>query len=891
MKKFFAYFAFTLLLFNSFKAQVSVNLTWGHAIGSYTFGPDDVDASVIDATGNIYITGWVSGNTDFDPSATTNSISATTAAFLAKYDANGGFLWAKVISSSAQVSGTAIAVDGSGNVYVTGSAGGSVLDFNPPSSTATVNLAPGSNMFVAKYSSSGAYIWGNVVGALSCSVKPYSLRVNTAGDIVIGGEYFASTPLNFALSGPSYTMPVSNIIDGFVAKYNNAGVMQWGFSIGGGANDYLTSVEIDASNNVYIGGNFQQTADFDPSSSGTVNISSNAGTQDAYVAKYDPSGNYLWASVLEGGPMEEIIYRMKLDNSGAGIVVTGLMESPVLDADPTAGTYTLSKSGAGQYDVLMAKYNTSNGHLVWAKNTGSSYKIIANGVTVDSQNNIYLTGEFEMLSDFDFSPTSSFTLSNQSAQYTDVFLAKYTSNGDFIFAKRFGGGSGQYNTGKSVNVDNANNIVLCGNISFSVNPDFQSSNPLPNDGSQDIFFVKYSQCIDADTPTLTVNSVTICANTVATLSISGGNLNSAANWVWMTGCGSSQISTGTTFTASPPFQSVYFVRGEGGCTNPGGCTSATISVTPSKDVTGVVTTSSTVFVPGTVELYRKEGPLTKWDFIAFQNVNASGVYTFNAVNAGNYIIKAVPTSPSLQTTYAPNVSTWKNAVPFTHGCATNLNMNIDVLALTDLGGGPGVLSGKITEGFGYGNRGGVFAPGQPIGGLSIKGGRNPGGNIVAQAKTNAAGEYTLSNLALSNTNENYFVFVDIPGLDTNGTYHKAVMTGSLQYGNLDFVVDSQYVNPTNFVGIKELSIDNQMISIYPNPAKNIIHISTEIKTSSEMKMELTDIYGKLILTKNFGTIEGEFNTSLNVADITRGIYFVRIQVNNSESRLKIVLSE
>lgn len=870
-------------------AQTTLNTVWLKGFGSS--GGDEIKGSYVDASGNIYLTGIISGSVDLDPGPGSYTVSVSTPqAFFSKFNSAGNLIWARYLNGPGESEGTAITTNSLGDVYVVGNFQSGMVDFNTSSPGTNTYVPNNIDMYILKYTSNGAYTSMLPVASATSEVYPKQIYFDSNGDMIIGGDFAQNpaTPLNFNPLGPTYTVSPVGFRDGFVAKYSPSLTLQFAIPFGSVNNDYLTAMVIDGANDIYVTGSCQSNNDFDPTTNTyTVDI---IGSEGLFMCKYSGStGAKIWAQSVSGSGADGG-YCLKLDNNN-DLLVYGFMASPSVDADPTTNTVTLTKVGTGSYDVFLGKYNSGNGNLIWAKNTGGTGDIYPFALTTDAQNNIYLSGAFDGVADFDLT-TGVDTYTSVTTSGFDIYLAKYNSSGDIIFNYTFGGGSGNGNTTHELHITSNNEILMGGNFAstFDFDPS-NASNTIPHNASTDVFINRYSQCISPDTPTLTVSSITICANTVGTLSISGGNLNSATNWVWTNGCGSSQISTGLTFTASPPFQTTYFVRGEGGCVVPGSCASATINIIPSKDLTGVVTTSSTVFVPGTVELYRKEGPLTKWDFVAFQNINASGVYTFNAVNAGNYIIMAAPTSPSLQTTYAPNATTWKNAVPFPHGCNANTTMNIDVLALTDLGGGPGVLSGKITEGVGYGNRGGIFVPGAPIGGLSIKGGKNPGGNIVAQGKTNASGDYTLSNLPISSVGESYFVFVDIPGLDTNGTYHKAVMTGSLQYGNLDFVVDSQYVNPTNFVGIKELTIDHQLVSVYPNPAKNVLHVTTELTTPSEIKMELTDMFGKLIQTKSYSNVQGEFKTSLNVADLTKGIYFIKIQVNSGESRLKIIISE
>ncbi len=870
-------------------AQTSVDLTWLNGLGSKNSGNDIVKGSFVDASGNIYITGQIADTTDFDLTAATNTLQALNHCFVAKYSSGGTLVWAKVLNGLGVSMGNCVGVDGSGNVYLSGSFSGGSINFDPFATN--VLLSPSQNdMFIAKYNSSGVYQWAYGVGQLSSNVTSRAMKVQSNGDIIVGGSFNAIGLIDFNPATPSYTVPNAGSNDGFVAKYNNLGVLQWAFNIGDVSGDYVTAVDADAAGNVYFAGDFQGTPDFDPSAS-TYPIAS-TGMQDFFYCKFTITGTLIWAKNL-GGTLGDGVSHMKLDNLG-NLILTGYMQSTDFDADPLpTATVTLNKVGGGLQDMFVGKYDNSNGNYLWAKTTGNSNQISANDVAIDALNNVYITGQFNATTDFDFS-AANYTLTPTITSLNDVFLAKYSSAaGQLLFADHLGGPTSPGSAGATIFVDNTNNIVLTGTYGSYIDLDFSvASNTVTAYGGMDIFFSKYSQCITADAPTVAVTMQTMCANSVATLSISGGNLNSATNWVWASlVCGSGTVGVGTTTTVQPVFLTQYFVRGEGGCTSPGPCASATVDVAPLKGITGTVTTGAAIPVPGLVQLFRYEGALTKWDSVTYQNVNATGIYSFNAVNSASYIIMCIPTATDMVKTYAPNNSTWKNATIFSHGCVVDYNINIDVVPITTLTPGPGVLAGKIVEGVNYGGKGTAISPGNPIGGLTIKGGKNPGGGIVAQGKTAGDGTYTLSGLSLSGVGETYYVFVDIPGVDTAGTHYKAITSGTTSYTDLDFVVDSDYVRPIDYTAIKELNLDGELVKVYPNPAKDLVYIKLDAKNESNISLELYDMFGKKIMSQNYSSVQSEFKTGIDVAKLNRGIYFVKIRLNSGEARIKLVLTE
>jgi hypothetical protein len=328
-------------------------------------------------------------------------------------------------------------------------------------------------------------------------------------------------------------------------------------------------------------------------------------------------------------------------------------------------------------------------------------------------------------------------------------------------------------------------------------------------------------------------------------------------------------------------------------TDANGCQSVAgnhlLNIFSNKDITGSVDVSSVPLTAGNVILYKYEPFLTKFDSVTYQALNSSGTFTFAVPDAWTYIIKCEPTSNTLMITYAPSETCWKTATVVTHGCQNNTNQNLSVVPLTNIGTGLGVLSGKITEGPGYAARG-MFAPGNPIGGLNIKGGKNPGGTIVGQGRTNPQGQYTLSGLPASGPGEHYFILVDVPGLDTNHTYHRAITTSSLAFTDLDFVIDSAKINPTNDVSIKTMIIDDHMVKIYPNPTSEILHVDLELKQAENINVKLFDMNGKLVRTitpDHFGT---ELKLNTDVSDLRSGIYMMNIKIGDANRTTKVVIT-
>lgn len=345
-------------------------------------------------------------------------------------------------------------------------------------------------------------------------------------------------------------------------------------------------------------------------------------------------------------------------------------------------------------------------------------------------------------------------------------------------------------------------------------------------------------------------------------------------------------------TATAPATYTYDVF----ITDANGCSAMTgqnlLTILPNKDITGAVDVGSVPLTSGNVILYKYEPVLTKFDSITSQALNASGTFTFASADAFTYIIKCEPTTNTLMITYAPSETSWKTATVVTHMCSSGANQNISVVPLVNIGTGPGVLSGKIVEGINYGGKG-VTAPGNPIGGISVKGGKNPGGGISAQGKTDASGGYTFTNLPLSSAGESYFILIDIPGLDTNQTYHRIITTSSSSFTDLDFAVDSAKITPLSDVNVKEITIGNDVVKIFPNPTNAVLNVHITLDRIQNVSLKLFDITGKEIrdILPTYPYFNKEIKIQTKVNDIKPGVYLMKMSIGDTERSVRIVITD
>jgi hypothetical protein len=432
-----------------------------------------------DDNGNVYIVGVFRGTADFDPSAGTENLTSVGEEdiFFAKYDATGNYIYAKSIGSSLSDWGNGIAVDGSGNVYITGTFQG-IADFDPGSGTTNLTSLGTSDMFFAKYDINGNYIYAKNIGSTLMD-RGNNIVIDGSGNMYITGVFQATVDFDPGLGIENLT--TVGTFDMFFAKYDTDGNYVYAKSIGSTDIDECRNITIDGSSNVYITGGFQGTADFDPGP-GTANLTS-IGSYDIFFAKYDIAGNYVYAKSI-GSTLIDQSRNIAVDGSG-NVCIIGYFQGTA-DFNPSSGVANLSS--VGNSDIFFAKYDAV-GNYIYANHIGSASDDIGIGIKVDGSCNVYITGSFQGTADFN--PGSGTTNLTSIGSY-DIFFAKYDAAGNYIFANSTG--SASTDVGYGVNIDDNNNIYIIG--SFMGTADFNFGTGIANltsGGGTDIYFAKYNQ--------------------------------------------------------------------------------------------------------------------------------------------------------------------------------------------------------------------------------------------------------------------------------------------------------------------------------------------------------------------------------------------------------------
>ena len=378
------------------------------------------------------------------------------------------FAWAGSFGGASTEGSRSTAVDADGNVYTTGGFVG-VVDFDPGTGTFYLSSPGFSDIFISKLDALGNFVWAKQVGGMNDDT-PYEIAADASGNIYITGLF--NDVVDFDPGAGTYSLTSFGFYDGFVSKFDSSGNLIWARQFGGASLDWGLSVTVDANGNVYSTGSFLGAGDFDPGP-GTFILTPLA-PNDTYISKLDSAGNFIWAKQLEA----ELGMDITLDNYG-NMYVTGDFNG-TNDFDPGSGTYNLTS--AGDYDSWVAKYDVS-GNIIWAKGMGGTGRDWGYSVSVDQDGNVISTGYFNDTGDFD-PDTGIFNMT--SAGFEDIFISKLDSNGNFLWAREFGGASSDY--GYSIAAGNDGNIFTTGYFINAV--DFDpgiGTSILTSAGGSDIF--------------------------------------------------------------------------------------------------------------------------------------------------------------------------------------------------------------------------------------------------------------------------------------------------------------------------------------------------------------------------------------------------------------------
>ena len=841
------YLLLSLLLTLLIPSNAQINVLWESRFTSAGINSDSGKEIAIDNSGNVYVTG-----TSYTSVANGYDI------LTIKYDPLGNQLWTATYngSGSSLDEGRDIAVDKNGNVYVTGY---------------TASTGPNYDYVTIKYDASGAQQWATLYnGSANGFDEAYSLAIDTSGNTyVTGSAAITSQGANFATikynnagvqqwvtlyNGPGNSIDAAtqikldNNFDVYVSghsygsgtdldiatiKYNNAGGQQWVSRFNGALNffDVPEALHVDASNNVYVAG----------ATYGGL------ATENDYVSiKINNTGIQQWAMIFDGTQNEEDKAFDILTDQNQDVYVTGRSMS----------------SGGTAEDMVTIKYDAS-GNVLWQDTydgPASGYDD-AQQMRLGSSGALYITGYSAGL-----------------GTNNDYLTLKYdTSNGSINWEARFDGPASNSDQAFAMEIDATESIYVTGT----------STDPAS--------FKDYSTIKWCQLETNAGNDVEICIGNSTTLNASAPG---ATNYLWTPATGLSNINIANP-TANPTTTTIYTVA----ATNSLGCVDydtivVTVNPLPSNNITA---SGPTTFCMGdSVILTADSAAIYFWtptnSTTQSTTANASGTYTVSVTDSNNcnntgqitITVNAVPnvfagpdaslcngSSMMLNATGALNY-TWNTQIDLSD--STIANPIIDPTSPTTFW--------VIGE-----NASGCKAIDSVFIAISIAPTAvidNPVPNdTLYLLQTNGGDIQFFGNLS-SNAINYAWKFGDGGNDNVQNPIYTYTTPGLM---NVELIttngacMDTSYINVMvyNTTSIKE-NINSNLLNVYPNPAKNFIVLSGSIKGGV---IELINYTGKIIKSNKIDHLNGY---KMDVSDVADGVYFIRYHSNNKSEFKKIIIT-
>ena len=815
--------------------NAQINIQWQTRYSSAGTNIDRAEDMAMDGAGNVYVTGLgqgVSGNFDY---------------VTIKYDAVGTEIWRTEYNGTGNSldEAHAIAVDPSGNVYVTGwsyGGAGTGYDYATVKYNSTgvqqwasryTNVAGGTdeawdidvdnvgNVFVTGSSDgAGTNSAATTVRYNSAGVQQYANRFEGVGTSIDAGFaiYVDSLTGTAYVTGYTFQSAAADF-DYITLKYNLAGVQQWAtqYNSPDGNYDEARAIAVDASGNVYVTG-YSQTLVLTNYDYATVKYNS-AGVQQWQV-RYNGTGNdYDRANAIA------------LDAAG-NVYITGKSVGVGSTAED-AFTIKYDNSGVSQW---TARYNgAANGYDE------------AKALAVDTSGNVYITG-----------------YSYSSGSNNDYLTIKYDASGTQEWITKYNGTANNTDQAAAIAVDAIGNVFITGlSKGAGSNEDFET--------------IKYCQLkSDAGADTIICNGSSVQLNASAP---------GAVSYLWTPSIGLS-ASTIANPIANPTDTTTYIVA----ITNANGCTDLdTVVVTvvplPSPSITPSGATSfctggSVTLTSGLASSYLWSTSVN--DTLPSITVSASGTYSVTVTN-GN-------------------------------GCSSTATQTVTVFGLPPIDAGPNDTACLSTNATLLAT-GGISYVWSPAGSLSDPNIANPIAGPTSTTTYTVVGTATggctnvdsvtvtvVGNPGLPSVAEVLDSLMCSPSYTAYQWYFNGVAIPGATSQNYNFTANGNYyvevfdvlgcstvsaVFSVNDVGVSEFE-KAILLSIYPNPTSNDVTMEYLLQKPENVKINLMNIAGQLIYAEHINALVGKNKMTISLAEQAAGIYYLQIITNENLVTKKVV---
>ncbi|MCP4441763.1 MAG: T9SS type A sorting domain-containing protein [Aureispira sp.] len=793
MKSFFLFLSLALLSTHYIQDQEDVKLDWAKSMdGMPGLNLGQGCDLITDASGNVYMAGIFAGTVDFDPSANSYNLTSNGAysTFIQKLDNAGNLIWAKDIENGF---GKSIALDASGNIYVIGNYEGSTTDFDPGPNTFNQTPVGSQDFYILKLDNNGNFGWVKTIGSSSFD-SGESISVNSNG-IYITGNFEGTADFDPSTNTANQTSNGGSDI--YILKLDLNGNFAWVKTIGGTANEKGNNLHLDANGNIYTTGSFEGTVDFDPSPN--ISNKTSNGNTDTYILKLDANGNFTWAETIGGSANDQ---GNAITSSSSNIYITGYF-SDTTDFDPS--TSTANQVSNGNADIYILKLTTS-GHFAWVKTIGGSNFDKGSSIYIDNQENVYTSGTFVSLVDFDpNSGTHNLTSMHSSGEF---FLSKLDLSGNLIWAHSMPGSSSGSSAPRIV-VDASKNVYTTGGYSGTLDfdPRLGTHNLVgpTNLGDSYIYALKLAPC----TNTTNIRTEKACDSFIDT--------------------------DGQKYTQSGQFTRTL--------TNASGCDS-TIILNLTINYTSYNTAYETAcdsFIAADGQVYYNSG---QYPAVIPNAKNCDSIITLNlTINHTSYNTTSKTACDNFIAANGQVLDTsgqYLITIPNSKNCDSIITLNLTIESSSALDTGIVQNNDTLTS--------------------------NASGTNISYQWVDCSNNYA----AISGETNQSFVAT------SNGTYAVILY-------NTNCTDTSSCYNITNASISK--SYDNSDINIYPTPSRNKLSIELIGSSIQPTKIYIYNNLGQLVL-------QTPFKEQINVAHLPQGIYQVLLyQEHKPITQKRIIISQ
>lgn len=493
MKKTYCFILTAVVSFYTVNILIAQDYLTHKVFGSS--GAEFIHGANIDVNGDMVIGGTFQNTIDMNLDK--NEAAFLTASskydiYIAKYDVMGNYKWAFNIggASSGYNYIKNLDTDKHGNIYIIGMSS-SWIDMDPSEGDAILNEEEQNMFFIAKFNSSGEYIWSHGFGndQVNGSLIGWGIVADNLDEsIYVCGNI--NDTIDFDPSESELKLKPQRYSDIFLAKYTKDGNVVWAniFSHSESGHGTPVKLQIDESQNVYIGGYYQGKYDMDPGEGdNTIN---SVGQYDGFIAKYNKEGEHQWSFSIGDKDVDYVRNFRVLNNK----VYTMGEFSDTVDFDPSEGTQKLM-SIENEVSGYLAVYGL-DGALISAfglKGTMGEYQGASScikDIDFDPEGKLYITGYFNGDVDFDSSSEGGELSSTGGYSDFDMFIAKYDAERNLEWAQNAGGTNQE--KGFFVNITDSGNAVVSGYYDGTCDFDPSVEEAWSyNSGSHDVFLTWY----------------------------------------------------------------------------------------------------------------------------------------------------------------------------------------------------------------------------------------------------------------------------------------------------------------------------------------------------------------------------------------------------------------